>query len=374
MSFDEGLKLVTAVYKAGPFEKTAQGEGIGQNLSQFWGSLPPEARTATMGAGAGGLGGLAATLLQPRRRRDYLRNALTGSLIGGIGGAMTPAAMSGIEHLLHGEATAPAQQGREKDIQAIEQKINDATDVDPLTGEREIRSRGTRLEQLLGDKKLEAWLDLGGEIPNQAGEGVADIAEAAMVPGQGHKALSGANKLPWLGALMGGYTAAGAGPGHKPFDIRRYKTLADDWLNVLPISGSDEKSKIRQQLQERVDAKVKRKKLFDPIRVMTDKGSPARPARPGRGGRPPTPADPGKPPTYRTFSTGNLLRDAKAQAPPKKPGGARRGLAGIALLLATELGRRHIPGIAPPDSIQERSEQELGEAEEMIKALQEDNL
>ena len=82
ISYEEGLALVAAQR---PLEKQAVSlddikQGVGDVLSN------PYTQYGLVGAGVGGLGGLASSLLKKKRRRNYLRDAATGAALGGLGG------------------------------------------------------------------------------------------------------------------------------------------------------------------------------------------------------------------------------------------------------------------------------------------------
>ena len=82
MSYEEGLALVAAQR---PLEKQAFNlDDIKGGAADFLSN--PYAQYGLIGAGVGGLGGLASSLLKEKRRRNYGRSALTGATLGGLGG------------------------------------------------------------------------------------------------------------------------------------------------------------------------------------------------------------------------------------------------------------------------------------------------
>jgi len=89
MSYDEGLALVAETRK-----KSLQGSHVKQANSmvdavkKYWDKIPPEAKWSLLGAGTGGLGGLASSLIGKKDDEDgnYGRNILTGALLGGLTG------------------------------------------------------------------------------------------------------------------------------------------------------------------------------------------------------------------------------------------------------------------------------------------------
>jgi len=111
MSYAEGLAMVAAQR---PFEKQAINfedikKSIGDVLSNPYAQdikksigdvlSNPYAQYGLAGAGVGGLGGLASTLFKKKRRRNYLRDILTGSVLGGAGGLATRGLMDAYANL-----------------------------------------------------------------------------------------------------------------------------------------------------------------------------------------------------------------------------------------------------------------------------------
>ena len=87
MSYEEGLALVAETRKnALKRGHVKQANNILESLKKYWRDMPEEAKWSLYGSGVGGLGGLASSLLTGKKRKHYLRNILTGGLLGGLAG------------------------------------------------------------------------------------------------------------------------------------------------------------------------------------------------------------------------------------------------------------------------------------------------
>ena len=89
MSYDEGLALVAETRKkALQRSRVKQANSMVDAVKKYWDKIPPEAKWSLLGAGTGGLGGLAASLIGKKDDEDgnYGRNILTGALLGGLTG------------------------------------------------------------------------------------------------------------------------------------------------------------------------------------------------------------------------------------------------------------------------------------------------
>jgi len=87
MSYEEGLALVAETRKNVLKQGRVKQADMIDSLKQYWKDVPEAAKWSLYGAGAGGLGGLAASALTGKKKqKHYIRNMLTGGLLGGLAG------------------------------------------------------------------------------------------------------------------------------------------------------------------------------------------------------------------------------------------------------------------------------------------------
>jgi len=87
MSYEEGLALVAETRNNALQQGRVKQAGMLESLKKYWREMPEEAKWSIYGAGAGGLGGLAMSALTgEKKKKHYLRNLLTGGLLGGLAG------------------------------------------------------------------------------------------------------------------------------------------------------------------------------------------------------------------------------------------------------------------------------------------------
>lgn len=161
-SFEDGLRVV-ALMGTGMHK---QGAGFMDTLKSYWEN--PEVRQALMhtgvGMGAGALAGGASTLFEPEERRRPLSRAMTGALLGGLGGA-------GLYGLRKTIPNVVRPQGPGRPPAEIQSEIDDLS----VSGEAAQERADAGTFGNLGGGTANVVMGIGTGKPDRVGEGLQQI-------------------------------------------------------------------------------------------------------------------------------------------------------------------------------------------------------
>jgi len=125
------------------------------DAQNYWGNVGWESlRNALIGAGVGGVGGVASSLFSKRRKKDPWGKLLRGALLGAAAGGGGTAAYRGAEYARHGGAAAEAEANRLADEKA---------EADYQAAEAEARSANRQRAQQLGAGQQGKQTTRGGQ-------------------------------------------------------------------------------------------------------------------------------------------------------------------------------------------------------------------